>query len=108
MSRARTTPTASCSTTGCSRRGSTSAPATIVAPSRVPQGSTYLFLDLRQYSAGYDCMSVLERIAEAGVLLAPGSAFGAQYDGWARLCFTAVDPDRLVVGIERVNHVLST
>lgn len=80
----------------------------LVAPSRVPQGSTYLFLDLRQYSAGCDCMGVLERIAEAGVLLAPGSAFGAQYEGWARLCFTAVDPDRLVVGIDRVNHVLSS
>jgi N-succinyldiaminopimelate aminotransferase len=79
----------------------------IKAPSRVPQGSTYLFLDLRQYSAGSDCIGVLERIAEAGVLLAPGSAFGAQYDGWARLCFTAVDPDRLVVGIERINHVLA-
>jgi N-succinyldiaminopimelate aminotransferase len=80
----------------------------ITAPSRVPQGSTYLFLDLRQYSAGCDCIGVLERIAEAGVLLAPGSAFGAQYEGWARLCFTAVDPDRLVVGIDRVNHVLSS
>jgi len=82
--------------------------ARITAPSRVPQGSTYLFLDLRGYSAGCDCMGVLERIAEAGVLLAPGSAFGAQYEGWARLCFTAVDPDRLVVGIDRVNQVLSS
>jgi N-succinyldiaminopimelate aminotransferase len=71
-------------------------------PTVVPQGSTYLFVDL----ADGDCMPVLERIAEAGVLLAPGSAFGAIYEGWARLCFTAVDPERLEVGIERINQVL--
>jgi len=79
----------------------------LVAASRLPQGSTYLFADLRPYSGGADCMNVLERIAEAGVLLAPGSAFGATYDGWARLCFTAADPDRLVVGIDRINEVLA-
>jgi aspartate/methionine/tyrosine aminotransferase len=81
--------------------------ARIAAPARLPQGSTYLFLDLRKFSAVSDCMGVLERIAEAGVLLAPGSAFGAQYEGWARLCFTAVDPARLVVGIDRINQVLA-
>jgi N-succinyldiaminopimelate aminotransferase len=80
--------------------------ARLVAPSRLPAGSTYLFVDLRRYSPTSDCMGVLERIAEAGVLLAPGSAFGAMYDGYARLCFTAADPDRLVVGIDRINHVL--
>lgn len=76
------------------------------APSRLPAGSTYLFLDLRAYAEGGDCMGVLERIAEAGVLLAPGSAFGEMYAGFARLCFTAADPDRLVVGIDRINRVL--
>jgi N-succinyldiaminopimelate aminotransferase len=78
----------------------------IEARATLPQGSTYLFLDLRPYTQG-DCMDVLERIAEAGVLLAPGSAFGARYEGWARLCFTAVDPDRLVVGVDRINDVLA-
>jgi N-succinyldiaminopimelate aminotransferase len=81
--------------------------ARLAAPSRIPQGSTYLFLDLRAHTGGADCMGVLERIAEAGVLLAPGSAFGAQYQCWARLCFTAVDPARLVVGIDRINQVLA-
>jgi N-succinyldiaminopimelate aminotransferase len=81
--------------------------ARLTAPSRLPQGSTYLFVDLRAHSGGGDCIGVLERIAEAGVLLAPGSAFGARYDGFARLCFTAADPDRLVVGIDRINHVLA-
>ena len=74
-------------------------------PTHLPQGSTYLFLDLRPYGEG-DGMSVLERIADAGVLLAPGAAFGEVYRGWARLCFTAVDPDRLVEGIDRINAVL--
>jgi aspartate/methionine/tyrosine aminotransferase len=79
----------------------------VKARATLPQGSTYLFLDLRPFASGGDCIGVLERIAEAGVLLAPGSAFGQQYEGWARLCFTAVDPDRLVVGIDRINDVLA-
>ena len=77
----------------------------IAIPTHLPQGSTYLFLDLRPYGGG-DGMAALERIADAGVLLAPGAPFGEVYRGWARLCFTAVDPDRLVVGIDRINEVL--
>ncbi|MBP9208287.1 MAG: pyridoxal phosphate-dependent aminotransferase [Kofleriaceae bacterium] len=76
--------------------------ARLQVPTRSPQGSTYLWLDLRRW--GDD---ILERIAEAGVLLAPGAGFGQAYAGWARLCFTAVDPDRLAVGIDRINAVLA-
>jgi aspartate/methionine/tyrosine aminotransferase len=75
------------------------------APARLPDGATYLFVDLRGHG---DSMEVLERIADAGVLLAPGAAFGAVYEGWARLCFTAVPQDRLVEGIARINRVLET
>jgi DNA-binding transcriptional MocR family regulator len=52
-------------------------------------------------------MAVLERIADAGVLLAPGAPFGEMYGRWARLCFTAVDEPRLEEGIARINRVLA-
>jgi len=81
--------------------------ARVHAPCAVPEGSTYLFLDLRQWSGGGDCQPVLERFAEAGVLLAPGVAFGSQFAGYARLCFTAVDEARLEEGIARLNRVLA-
>jgi aspartate/methionine/tyrosine aminotransferase len=91
---------------------------TIAAPCGEPNGSTYLFLDLRAWAgSGVDedggtndvcAMSVLEQIAEAGVLLAPGAPFGEAYGAFARLCFTAVDGDRLDEGIARINSVLAT
>ncbi len=82
--------------------------AAITAPCVLPQGSTYLFLDLSAWCPEPDCsMGVLEEIAEAGVLLAPGAPFGEAYAKWARLCFTAVDPARLDDGIARVNAVLA-
>jgi aspartate/methionine/tyrosine aminotransferase len=76
------------------------------APAAVPPGGAYLWVDFRDWS-GNDCMPVLEKIAEAGVLLAPGSAFGDACRGFARLCFTGVDEVRLVEGIARINRVLA-
>jgi N-succinyldiaminopimelate aminotransferase len=82
--------------------------AAITAPCGQPHGSTYLFLDLRAWCADESCaMAVLEQIAEAGVLLAPGALFGEMYGQFARLCFTAVDEPRLDEGIARINRVLA-
>ena len=75
------------------------------APTAAPAGGAYLWVDFRAI-AGDDCMPILERCAAAGVLLAPGSAFGATCGGFARLCFTGVSPERLDEGIDRVNAVL--
>jgi len=80
--------------------------AALVAPAAKPPGGAYLWVDFRGY-CGDDCMAVLERIAEAGVLLAPGSAFGDACGGFARLCFTGVPEDRLDEGIARINRVLA-
>ena len=79
----------------------------LVAPAQLPAGGAYLWVDFRRWS-GDDCMPVLEKCAAAGVLLAPGSAFGAVCSGWARLCFTGVAADRLDEGIDRINAVLGT
>jgi aspartate/methionine/tyrosine aminotransferase len=75
------------------------------APAASPAGGAYLWVDFRAFS-GDDCMPILERCAASGVLLAPGSAFGAVCSGFARLCFTGVSPERLDEGIDRVNAAL--
>jgi aspartate/methionine/tyrosine aminotransferase len=82
----------------------------IVAPCAKPQGATYLFLDLRPWSEPDSgcAFSVLERIADAGVLLAPGGSFGRSFSEWARLCFTSVSRDKLIEGIDRINDVLGS
>ena len=80
--------------------------ARLVAPAATPPGGAYLWVDFRRWS-GDDCMPVLANIAEAGVLLAPGSAFGDAYGGFARLCFTGVAEARLDEGIDRINGVLA-
>jgi aspartate/methionine/tyrosine aminotransferase len=74
------------------------------APSAVPPGGAYLWVDFSGW--GDDCMPVLEKIAAAGVLLAPGAAFGDSCRAHARLCFTGVDEERLDEGIDRINSVL--
>ena len=76
------------------------------APSACPPGGAYLWVDFSPWSGG-DCMPVLERVAEQGVLLAPGSAFGDACHQYARLCFTGVDEARLDEGIDRINAVLA-
>lgn len=78
--------------------------AALKAPCKLPPGGAYLWVDLRAW--GDDCLETLGRIAEAGVLLAPGHAFGDGHGGFARLCFTGVTEDRLLEGIERINRVL--
>jgi aspartate/methionine/tyrosine aminotransferase len=82
------------------------AKARLVASAAVPPGGAYLWVDFHDWS-GTDCMPVLEKIAEQGVLLAPGSAFGDACTRYARLCFTGVDEPRLDEGIDRINRVLA-
>lgn len=79
--------------------------ARLLAPAELPPGGAYLWVDFSRWSA--DCMPVLEKIAAAGVLLAPGWAFGDACGSHARLCFTGVAEDRLDEGIDRINNVLA-
>jgi aspartate/methionine/tyrosine aminotransferase len=74
-----------------------------------PEGATYLWLDLRRFlrPGEEDVIGVLGRCAEAGVLLAPGAAFGHAYGAHARLCFTSVSRPALEEGIERIRRVLA-
>lgn len=68
-------------------------------PYVVPHGATYVFVDLRGPLAGRPLLGLLDRAVDEGVLLAPGAAFGASFEGWARLCFTAVDEPSVLGGV---------
>ncbi|MDB4956308.1 MAG: aminotransferase class [Myxococcales bacterium] len=80
--------------------------ARLAAPTSMPSGGAYLWVDFGKW-IGNDCMPLLEKIAASGVLLAPGSSFGAACGGFARLCFTGVNEARLDEGIDRINAVLA-
>jgi len=70
----------------------------------VPQGAFYLFFavdgetDTRKL--------VFKLIDEAGVGLAPGSAFGRGGEGFVRLCF-ARDPEQVRDACERIARVIA-
>lgn len=72
-----------------------------------PEGGSYVFMNLAELVApGEDAVPVLERLAAAGILLAPGYAFGRDFGSWARLCYTSVPAERLCEGLARMSKVL--
>ncbi|MBM3326338.1 MAG: pyridoxal phosphate-dependent aminotransferase [Calditrichaeota bacterium] len=69
-------------------------------------GGFYFFVKLGADWRAMTPEAKVERMLDAGIALAPGEYFGDKYAGWARLCFTVVPPDKLKVGIERLNRLL--
>lgn len=69
-----------------------------------PEGGTFLFLNVEpQLDANAtDCTPFLERSADVGVLVTPGTSCGADYPKWVRLCFTSVPQARLEAALERL------
>jgi aspartate/methionine/tyrosine aminotransferase len=45
-------------------------------------------------------------VAEHGLGLAPGVAFGDEAEGWLRWCFASRDPSRLDAGLGRLAAAL--
>jgi aspartate/methionine/tyrosine aminotransferase len=76
------------------------------APGFLPDGATYLFVDLSRWARG-EIWPLVERCLDAGVSISPGEQFGRGFEQHARLCFTAVPADRLMIGLERLAAVLS-
>ena len=71
----------------------------------LPDGGMYLFLRL---PAGMDDFQIAKRLVqEAGLGLAPGSAFAPEAQGWLRWCFASKELDRLRAGAERLDRWLS-
>jgi aspartate/methionine/tyrosine aminotransferase len=73
----------------------------VIAPR--PQGTMYVFFRL---DGERDSLALCKRlVAEAGLGLAPGSAFGPEGEGAIRWCF-ASSTERLALGVERLASFL--
>jgi len=70
-----------------------------------PLGGMYAFFRLEGHG---DCLDTAKRLVrEAGLGLAPGSAFGPEAAGWLRWCFASRDPQRLEQGVNRLRDWLA-
>ncbi|GAA4013706.1 pyridoxal phosphate-dependent aminotransferase [Streptomyces marokkonensis] len=78
----------------------------LTVPHTTVQGGLYTFLDLSGY--GGTPQEFLHACIAAGVSLAPGEAFGEHCAGWARLCFTAVEPAELSTALDKINSVYAS
>ena len=87
------------------RQGLEAALTTLRVPHLPADGGYYLFLDLRERWAGLGEDAKLERMLGAGVIVSPGEHFGADYDGWARFCFTSEPPERVAEAARRANQL---
>jgi aspartate/methionine/tyrosine aminotransferase len=68
-------------------------------------GGMYAFFKLSGYD---DSLALAKRlVAEAGIGLAPGSAFAPEAQGWLRWCFASKDLSRLRQGVDRLASWLS-
>ncbi|HEY6003388.1 MAG TPA: pyridoxal phosphate-dependent aminotransferase, partial [Anaeromyxobacter sp.] len=73
-----------------------------------PEAGSFLFFDASPFfRPGEALPGFLERcLDEAGVLLTPGSAAGAAYGSFVRLCYTAVPPQELDDALAALRKVL--
>ena len=65
-----------------------------------PLGGMYAFFRIPGHDDGLATAKCL--VTEAGLGLAPGEAFGTEAAGWLRWCFASQDPQRLLLGVERL------
>ncbi|MEO8835873.1 MAG: pyridoxal phosphate-dependent aminotransferase [Caldimonas sp.] len=72
-------------------------PGVAVAPAA---GGLYAFF--RAPGSGDSLAFAKRLVSDAGLGLAPGSAFGPEGEGWLRWCFASRDPARLVDGVGRL------
>ena len=70
----------------------------------VPDGGMYAFFSIPGHID--DLLTAKRLVAEAGLGLAPGSAFAPEAQGWLRWCFASQDPDRLGEGAHRLRRWL--
>ena len=68
----------------------------------VPEGSTFLFLDVSAKLDARGIWGFLEDCIDDGVALAPGPSCGRDYGHWVRLCYTAAPPDQVLAAVDRL------
>ncbi|MDP7033259.1 MAG: pyridoxal phosphate-dependent aminotransferase [Planctomycetota bacterium] len=66
-----------------------------------PEGSTFLFLDVKDSLDDRGLEGWLADCADDGLLVAPGMSFGP-YPTHIRVCFTCVEPKRVEEGVEKL------
>jgi aspartate/methionine/tyrosine aminotransferase len=72
--------------------------------SGTPLGGMYAFF---RVPGADDSLAFAKRlVAEHGLGLAPGAAFGAEGEGWLRWCFASQDPARLLAGVARLKEAM--
>ncbi len=72
-----------------------------------PPGGMYAFLRIDGEEDSLDSLALAKRlVAEHGLGLAPGAAFGSEGEGWLRWCFASRDPARLDLGLQRLAGAL--
>ena len=69
------------------------------------KGGMYAFFQIDGYTESLPLAKRL--VTEAGLGLAPGSAFAPEAEGWLRWCFASKDVSRLVQGVERLQGWLA-
>ena len=72
----------------------------------LPEGAYYFFFPIDRYLRGRSVTDVVNACLDAGVSVAPGEDFGAAYQNWLRICFAGESPERVMLGVERLNGVL--
>jgi len=70
-----------------------------------PEGTYFIFFCAEEYLKGRDYRQLIEACLDAGVSVAPGDSFGADFHHYIRLCFTGEPRDRLRRGIQRLNAI---
>ena len=79
-------------------------PRVSVAPA---PGGMYAFFRIDGLPDSSDSLALAKRlVAEHGLGLAPGAAFGGEGEGWLRWCFASKDPARLDDGLARLAGAL--
>jgi aspartate/methionine/tyrosine aminotransferase len=73
----------------------------------LPDGAYYFFFNIENYLRGRSTTDVVNQCLDAGVSVAPGEDFGASYGNWLRICFAGESPERVMLGVERLNGVLA-
>ena len=72
-----------------------------------PPGGLYAFFRVAGRADAGDSLAFAKRlVAEAGLGLAPGIAFGPEAEGWLRWCFASKEPARLIEGLARLGRHL--
>ncbi len=72
-----------------------------------PEGSTFVFLDVRDQLDERGIFGFLEDALDDGLVLAPGPSFGQGYEGHVRVCFTSAPPQRVAEAISRLKRRLA-